>query len=185
MMATRMLCPLLLSCKKWSKTVNSRNVAQQNIIMMWTVWVRLFFKNRFASCCWITLNQRGGSASWEIRVKMDLSPRSDNGLINSSPISNMPPIIRVQRNCNGRIAVPGKLRQDMEQINKKFWTCFILTVSDADGDDVRCRWASSSRGECAEVCQAFPATLSDVSFNFTAQQVLSLMCFSVCSDLQC
>lgn len=38
---------------------------------------------------------------------MNLSPRSDNGLINSSPISNMPPIVRVQRSCNGRIVVPG------------------------------------------------------------------------------
>ena len=36
-------------------------------------------------------------------------------------------------------------------------------MSDADGDDIRCRWASSSRGECAGVCQTFPATLSGVS----------------------
>ena len=39
----------------------------------------------------------------------------------------------------------------------------LSAVSDADGDDVRCRWASSSRGECAGVCQTFPATLTGVS----------------------
>ena len=35
-------------------------------------------------------------------------------------------------------------------------------VSDADGDIVRCRWAESAQGECAGVCQAFPATLDQV-----------------------
>jgi len=28
-------------------------------------------------------------------------------------------------------------------------------VADVDGDDVRCRWAESSLGECAGVCRAF------------------------------
>ena len=38
-----------------------------------------------------------------------------------------------------------------------------ITVSDADGDDIRCRWATSSQRECSGVCQAFPATLTNVS----------------------
>ena len=37
-------------------------------------------------------------------------------------------------------------------------------VSDADGDTVRCRWANSSLGECAGVCQTFPATLHQVGY---------------------
>ena len=40
--------------------------------------------------------------------------------------------------------------------------CCISTVSDADGDVVRCRWATSSQGECAGVCGTFPATIDQV-----------------------
>ena len=74
--------------------------------------IRTYYKScilshRYASCCWISLRQGGGS--WEIRVRMNLAPRSDNGLINSSPITNMPPIVRIQRQCNNRIAVPGEV----------------------------------------------------------------------------
>lgn len=36
------------------------------------------------------------------------------------------------------------------------------SVQDVDGDDVRCRWASSAHGECGGVCQTFPAVLSMV-----------------------
>ena len=35
---------------------------------------------------------------------------------------------------------------------------YILTVADYDGDNVRCRWASSGLGECDGVCQAFPGS---------------------------
>ena len=34
------------------------------------------------------------------------------------------------------------------------------TVVDADGDDVRCRWAYSYLRECGGVCQNFPASLN-------------------------
>ena len=40
-------------------------------------------------------------------MKMDVSPRYDNGLINTSPISNMPPVVRVYRDCSGTIKIPG------------------------------------------------------------------------------
>ena len=39
---------------------------------------------------------------------------------------------------------------------------YILPVSDADGDVVRCRWAESALSECAGVCEVFPATLDQV-----------------------
>ena len=72
----------------------------------------------------------------------------------------MPPIVRVQRSCNNRISIPGTctlIKVDIFSTMK----C-VLAVSDSDGDDIRCRWASSSQQECSGVCQAFPATLSDV-----------------------
>ena len=34
-------------------------------------------------------------------------------------------------------------------------------VEDIDGDEVRCRWARSSDGECASVCEAFPDAILD------------------------
>ena len=37
-------------------------------------------------------------------------------------------------------------------------------ASDADGDIVRCRWASSTLRECGGVCDALPATLDEVSY---------------------
>ena len=41
-------------------------------------------------------------------------------------------------------------------------------VSDADGDTVRCRWSESNQGECAGVCQLFPATLDRVGYRLHA-----------------
>lgn len=61
----------------------------------------------FATCCWITL-YNGRDPSWEIRVKGNLTRRADNGLINTSPISTMPPVVRLQRYCNHTIEIPGK-----------------------------------------------------------------------------
>ena len=34
-----------------------------------------------------------------------------------------------------------------------------ITVGDADGDHVHCRWAESFLNECEDVCRGFPATL--------------------------
>ena len=61
---------------------------------------------RYSSCCWIGLVSGGGS--WEVRVKGNLTRRADNGLINTSPISTMPPIVRLQHGCNHTIQIPGK-----------------------------------------------------------------------------
>ena len=40
--------------------------------------------------------------------------------------------------------------------------CLFISVVDADGDDVRCRWAEQSQRECGGVCQAINATLCGV-----------------------
>ena len=46
-----------------------------------------------------------------------------------------------------------------------FFQMYVCSaVSDADGDIVRCRWANSTLRECAGVCDAFPATLDEVSY---------------------
>ena len=42
----------------------------------------------------------------------------------------------------------------------------FIPVEDVDGDDVRCRWAESSKGECGGVCRAINATLFGVKIIF-------------------
>ena len=64
-----------------------------------------------------------GDNSWLVSAKIDLTQRSDNGRINSSPVSRSPAIVRFQEGC------PKSLR---------------IAVEDPDGDVVKCRWASSS-----------------------------------------
>ena len=40
----------------------------------------------------------------------------------------------------------------------------VLVVQDADGDTIRCRYANSLQGECADICDGFPnAILDEVS----------------------
>ena len=56
---------------------------------------------------WISLVIGGGG--WEVRVKVNLTRRMDTGEINTSPISAITPIIRLQHGCNHTIKIPGGL----------------------------------------------------------------------------
>ena len=62
---------------------------------------------RFTGNAWASLTQGGGS--WEVRVKGDLSIRPDTNSINSSPVTGMLPIVRVQHGCPSTIRIPGLL----------------------------------------------------------------------------
>ncbi|XP_062507621.1 integrin beta-like protein C [Corticium candelabrum] len=88
------------------------------------------FTVRFSSCCWIRL--LSGGSSWSVQTEIDLRRRSDNGKINSSPISATSAIIRLQNGCSYNIPIH---------------------TDDPDGDTVKCRWASGS-SECGGVCNA-------------------------------
>lgn len=86
---------------------------------------------------------QGSSGSWAITVRGNLARRSDNGKINSSPVTTTTPIVRVQHGCTHTITIP---------------------VQDADQDVVRCRWAQGN--ECSDVCNALPgAMINQVSCN--------------------
>ena len=65
----------------------------------------LFF--RFTGNAWASLTQGGGR--WEVHVKGDLSIRPDTNSINSSPVTGMLPIVRVQHGCPSAIHIPGTL----------------------------------------------------------------------------
>ena len=75
----------------------------------------------YSDCCWISL-ARGGR-SWLISTSVNLTRRSDNGRINSSPISRSPAYVRFQEGCSHFLRIP---------------------VEDPDGDDVRCRYSTYS-----------------------------------------
>ena len=77
--------------------------------------------------------------SWNISTTFYLTPRSDNGQINSSPrIVSLP--LRLQSGCNHTIP---------------------MAVSDPDGDVVHCRWAVGK--ECDTVCNEIPGAVLDSS----------------------
>ncbi|CAK6978954.1 hypothetical protein L3Q82_008457%2C partial [Scomber scombrus] len=77
---------------------------------------------------WIS-NVRSHRTVWRMMAHIDLGTRSDTGESNRSPITNMMPVLRVNRNCP---------------------RSFNLTVFDPDGDRVRCRVPrSSSTYECS------------------------------------
>ena len=65
-----------------------------------------YYEHRFAQCCWISV-ATGGSPGWALRVRGTLTYREDTGLINSSPVVNIPSLIRLQHGCNHTIKIPG------------------------------------------------------------------------------
>jgi hypothetical protein len=62
---------------------------------------------RFEGGDWISLVIGGGSANWELRVRGNLTYREDTGLLNSSPVVNISPLIRIQNECSHTIKIPG------------------------------------------------------------------------------
>ncbi|XP_062602414.1 integrin beta-like protein C [Saccostrea cucullata] len=106
----------------------------------WTQGERTFLYNfgnsityfGFTGNAWISLVYGGGN--WEMRTKVNLSVRADTGLINTSPTSAMPAIVRLQHGCDHNITIP---------------------VFDKDNDVIKCRWAKSEYNECGGVCSTF------------------------------
>ena len=86
---------------------------------------------RYTSCCWISLARYGGT--WLVSGEIDLTPRSDNGKINSSPVTRSLAIVRFQEGCPKEIRIP---------------------VEDPDGDTVKCRWATDAESSIPD--DSFP-----------------------------
>ncbi|UJR09346.1 hypothetical protein I4U23_013589 [Adineta vaga] len=111
---------------------------------------------------WLTLQL--GSGGWSMMTYINMQPRSDNQLINSSPTSNLPPIVYVPASSNQTIEID-------------------IPMSDADGDDVECRFAKASNNlggvnvnECLDVCksQALPASTQLITGNNTCKLIVKL-----------
>ena len=77
------------------------------------VWYTTALSNlipRYTGFNWISLVQKGGlNLRWEIRVKGDLTPRPDNGRINSSPTTAVPPVLRLRHGVTHTITIPGEV----------------------------------------------------------------------------
>lgn len=94
--------------------------------------VELSFKGNF----WIELVSLGTdrhNAHWEIRAKYNTTIRNDTNRLNTSPITLIPPIIRVQIGKKHTIKIP---------------------TADLDDDLVKCRWSDSANKECASICHS-------------------------------
>jgi len=93
----------------------------------------------------------GGTARWEVRVTFNFNATS-RSTGNASPVSKMSPVINMLHGCQYSVRLP---------------------AVDPDGDTIRCRWASSSLGECSHVCMSIPGAHLDedrctVSYNATS-----------------
>ncbi|CAF4134926.1 unnamed protein product [Rotaria magnacalcarata] len=87
------------------------------------------FTVAFSSTAWRPL-ATAGSADWSLASHIILTPRSDNGLYNNAPVATVISPIYIPQNQSKVINIP---------------------IADADGDPMRCRWASGTT-ECGQVC---------------------------------
>ena len=90
------------------------------------------FSAAFALGAWRVLATVTGG-NWSLVTRINVKPRSDNGLYNNAPVATVMSPIDIPYNKTIAINIP---------------------VGDADGDILRCRWANSSNGvdECSSVC---------------------------------
>ncbi|KAI1882490.1 hypothetical protein AGOR_G00251300 [Albula goreensis] len=84
------------------------------------------FQMRKTGCCWI-YNSISNSGSWRLLTHVDLGIRSDTQEPNRSPVTTIPPFIRVPQNCR---------------------RTYNLVAHDPDGDQVRCRYGAAYGTEC-------------------------------------
>ena len=96
----------------------------------------------YRSTNWLTLVYGAVFPPWSVITYINLVVRSDNGRINSSPVSSIAPLVTVLVNSLQTFRIP---------------------IADADLDVVQCRWATNTTvigpdivDECGGVCQNMP-----------------------------
>ena len=106
--------------------------------------IRIFFPCliRHSGCCWISLSRYGGG--WLVSTSVNLNRRSDNGRVNSSPISRSAAIVRLREGCPQSLRIP---------------------VEDPDGDVVKCRYSTYSESRLYD--DSFPYGVLDEVNKFT------------------
>ncbi|XP_039591207.1 cell wall protein DAN4-like [Polypterus senegalus] len=90
-------------------------------------------------CCWFFyLNEY---PSWMLSTHVDLGVRSDTGIPNRSPVTTLPPRLRVPQNCP---------------------TTYSMLAYDPDGDHVKCRYGKSNNSECSICAQPAGFGLNEI-----------------------
>ncbi|XP_051779416.1 uncharacterized protein LOC127526759 [Erpetoichthys calabaricus] len=102
------------------------------------------FDLRESSCCWVYNSY--GYPGWQLLTHIDLGVRSDTGIPNRSPVTTLPPHIRVPQNCP---------------------TTYKLMAHDPDGDYVKCRYGHSYNYECYTCAQHSGFTINENSCELT------------------
>jgi hypothetical protein len=130
-------------CKFFSPTNGGDNWSYGKRVFNYTLGRVKDFEASFIGSAWIALVV-GGSGDWEVRLKLDTTNRKDTGVINTTPISTIPPIVTVRKGIKSTIPI---------------------TWADPDSTDViRCRWAEDKLGECGKACKTVPpATLNETT----------------------
>ena len=88
----------------------------------------------FSNKAWLDTLVFGGGNGWEVKTRFNFSAILLRKSGNFSPKTMMSPIIKLLHGCYHTITIP---------------------VEDADGDDIRCRWAQKRLGECGGVCMEY------------------------------
>ncbi|XP_035984916.1 uncharacterized protein LOC118558490 [Fundulus heteroclitus] len=107
------------------------------------------FNLLYGGSSWFPNNN--GIGSWKAVAVVELRIRSDTNKPNSSPQTTIFPVLRVPSNCDRNIN---------------------LLAFDPDGDEVKCRYADTSLGECESPCTPPPvlslSSTCTLSFNATS-----------------
>lgn len=88
-----------------------------------------FYCFRFEGCCWQSLSNGASSSSMRMTMTTDLQPRSDSGVINSSPVVTMTPIVRLLAGCQHSIRIPG-MHGDCRGKSKEIFDYYLLPCSE-------------------------------------------------------
>ena len=109
-----------------------------------------------------------GTKLWDLKIIVDATSKLPDA-VNTSPVSLLFPLIRIQSGCGqGIIKIPGICKCTSLKFHKPF-----LTVVDADGDIVKCRWALQSNQECGDACQELPDnSLDRLQVRCDAQKII-------------
>ena len=111
----------------------------------------------FPGNAWIDLVDVKNS-SWMVKAKLNLQVRSDNGLINTSPVISSYPSYCIRQGYTYTIVIP---------------------MIDVNGDDVRCRWSTNSTvsgDECGGICGIIKS-LSTLSYSKSLSGYQCLLTF--------
>jgi hypothetical protein len=111
---------------------------------------------------WLTLQL--GTGYWTLLAYINMAARPDNNLINSSPTSNIQPVVYAPAGATGTTSID-------------------IPMADADGDNLECRFAQATGSlggvavdECSAACEAIalPASTQLISGNNTCTLIVQL-----------